>query len=126
MTKQSDTPASLINNPTVMFWGKLIGIGFFAGVTWNTIDSRFDKMENEIHIMRTEMVTLLNEHVLADGYEKQAIRGEIVSIRQAIDKVTDDVKKYHSEPYYGRRNREFVRPEEVRRRSYTTEEDNEG
>ncbi len=95
MASEKNTLTELINSP----YTKLIGTAVVIGLAWGRMETRYSQTEDRI-------IKKIDEHILSDGFEKQAMNKEISELKHTIQTMQDEAKEYFKT--------EFVRPDEIR------------
>ncbi len=92
----STKPETLnINSPYI----KLIVGAFIIGGAWYRLEYKMDELSSAI-------LKKVDEHIIADGFEKKAIEAKIYQLSERIDKAEDFV--------LNNTQKEFLRPSETR------------
>ena len=96
MTKgATDKVTEILTSPVF----KAIGAAFVLGFGVHQFEAKFDEFGNRV-------IKKIDEHIMADGFEKQAMNKEISELKITIKNMQEDAKEYFKT--------EFVRPDEVR------------
>lgn len=89
----------LINSPYAKLLGKVAIGAFIVAGTIYKIDQKADDISNRI-------VKKIDEHIIADGYEKKELSARIAILEKQIAVMQDEAKDYFKN--------EFIKPEAPR------------
>ena len=89
----------ILKSPWINVLTKGVAGAFLIGVAWNRLEYKLDQNSEKI-------LKKIDEHILADGYEKQAMNKEISELNEKIRELEYKYNSYSPD--------EFVRPSEPR------------
>lgn len=82
---------------------KAVGAAFIVGGAWYRLEYKMDEASEKL-------LKRIDEHILADKFEKQILQSQITELSKTIANMQDEAKEYFKT--------EFVRPEDIRRKKY--------